>query len=505
MTTSWERTMKNDKSRMFSFRQKSPFVWLGWFCIAMLFVILWRTPAVALTPQHYTDLEFPPLKEVEIPQYERYELDNGMVVYLMEDHELPLVSGTATIHTGSRWEPAEQVGLAELTGAVIRLGGTEKYPADELNEMLEQRAAIVETDIGTSFGVASFNTLSEDLDVVFKLFANVIQEPAFPQAKLELAKKQAEGAIARRNDDPDEIASREFRKLIYGKTSPYARMVEYSTLDNITRSDLVQFHQTYFRPENTILGIVGDFEPEEMKVLIEETFGNWSPSSEKSRPAVPTASQENLGGIFLINQLQLSQSYIQMGHIGGLLDNPDYPALSVLNGVLNGFGGRLFNEVRSRQGLAYVAYGYWSAQYDYPGILIAGGQTRSDGTVPFIKAIFSELERIRTTPISPEELAYAKESILNSFVFNFQDPSQFLARLIRYEYYGYPEDFIFQYQRAVKSVTAEDVQRVANEYLRPEQILTLVVGNQAEIDPPLSTLDSTVRVVDISIPETQQS
>ncbi|MDY6782141.1 MAG: pitrilysin family protein [Cyanobacteriota bacterium] len=471
----------------------------------MLLVIFWRTPAVASTARHYTELEFPPLREIEIPQYERYELDNGMVVYLMEDRELPLVSGTATIRTGSRWEPAEKVGLAELTGTVMRLGGTQEHPADELNEMLEQRAAIVETNIGTASGVASFNALSEDLNTVFELFAEVIQEPAFPQEKLALAKKQAEGAIARRNDDPDGIASREFRKLIYGKTSPYARTVEYSTLENIDRADLVQFHEQYFRPENTILGIVGDFEPEQMKALVEETFGNWSSGSDKSMPTIPSASQENEGGIFFVNQPQLTQSYIQMGHIGGLLDSPDYPALSVLNGVLNGFGGRLFNEVRSRQGLAYVAYGYWSARYDYPGILIAGGQTQSQRTVPFIKAIFSELERIRTAPISPEELAYAKESILNSFVFNFQDPSQFLARLIRYEYYDYPKDFIFQYQRAVKSVTAEDVQRVANQYLRPEQILTLVVGSQGEIQPPLSILDATVRVVDISIPQTQQS
>lgn len=491
--------------RMFFWRRKSPLTWLGWVAIAILLVVLSRTPAIAETAQHYSELQFPPLKEVELPEYERYQLDNGMVVYLMQNHELPLIGGTAMVRTGSRWENGDKVGLGELTGTVMRLGGTEKHPADELNEMLEQRAAIVETDIGTNSGVVSFNTLSEDLNVVFNLFAELIQEPAFPQDKLDFAKTQAEGAIERRNDDPDEIASREFQKLIYGKTSPYARTVEYATLENISRNDLEQFYQTYFRPKNTILGIVGDFDPAAMKALIQENFGNWKSSSEKSLPAIPSASQENVGGIFFVNQPQLSQSYIQMGHLGGLLDNPDYPALSVLNGVLNGFGGRLFNEVRSRQGLAYVAYGYWSAQFDYPGTFIVGGQTRSDGTVPFIKAMMSEIEKIRTTPITPEELAYAKESILNSFVFNFQDPSQVLARLMRYEYYGYPEDFIFKYQRAVKAVTVEDVQRVANQYLQPEQILTLVVGNQAEIQPPLSTLDSTVKTVDISIPELQRS
>jgi zinc protease len=194
-----------------------------------------------------------------------------------------------------------------------------------------------------------------------------------------------------------------------------------------------------------------------------------------------------------------------MGHLGGQFNSPDYAALDVLNQVMNGFGGRLFNEVRSRQGLTYSVYGYWSPSYDYPGMFIAGGQTRSDATVPFIKAILSEIEQLRKAPVTPRELAYAKDQVLNSFVFNFQDPSQTLSRLMRYEYYGYPEDFLFRYQQGVKSTTIEDVQRVAQKYLQPDQIVTLVVGNASAINPPLTSLSTDVTSLDIRIPEAKSS
>ncbi|MEC4893062.1 MAG: pitrilysin family protein [Oscillatoria sp. PMC 1051.18] len=463
------------------------------------------SPAIAATAQHYTELDFPPLAEVKIPDYDRYQLPNGMVVYLMEDHELPLVSGMALIHTGSRLEPAAKVGLAELTGAVMRSGGTEEYSPDELNQMLEQRAASVETGIGTTAGNASFSALSEDLPTVFKLFSKVLREPAFAPDKLELAKNQMRGGIARRNDDPGDIASREFRKLIYGPMSPYARTVEYATLDNIQREDLIAFYQKYFRPDNMILGIVGDFDSEEMKSLIAENLGDWRSPANVGLPEVPDASQQQTGGVFVVDRPELTQSNILLGHLGGKLLNPDYPELDVLNGVINGFGGRLFNEVRSRQGLAYSVYGFWSPRYDYDGIFVAGGQTRSDATVPFVQAIVSELQKLRQEPPTEAELEYAKESILNSFVFNFQDPSQTLSRLMRYEYYDYPSDYIFQYQQQVKATTREDVLRVAKEYLAPEKIVVLVVGNQSQMQPPLSSLGTQVQTVDVSIPSPPSS
>ena len=475
--------------------------WLGLIIITLALVLTLRLPALAQTPRDYKDLTFPPLPTLKIPKYERYQLKNGLVVYLMEDHQLPLVGGNALIRTGSRLEKPDQIGLAEITGTVIRTGGTEKHASAELNELLEQRAATVETAIGISSGSASFSALTEDINQVFDLFAEVVRYPAFATNQIELAINQQKGEISRRNDDPGDIASREFKKIIYGDDSPYARTVEYADLKKISREEIIDFYKTYFRPEHTILGIVGDFQPEKMKQLIEKAFGDWQGTPPTPKIIVPGVSQRYKEGVFLVNMNQLTQSNIFLGHIGGKLDSPDYPALSLVNEVLNGFAGRLFNEIRSRQGLAYSVYGFWNANYDFPGYFIAGGQTRSEASVPFVKSILQEINRIRTTPVSEQELSNAKESILNSFVFKFENPGQTLARLMTYEYYGYPADFIFRYQDAIAKTTIPEIQQAAEKHLKPEQMVTLVVGNSQQIQPPLSNLGEQIQVVDVSIPQ----
>lgn len=486
-------------------KHKRFFTWLGLLLLTSALVLVSHLPASAQTAKHYTDLNFPPLPEVTLPEYDRYQLANGMTVYLIRDPQLPLVSGSAIIGTGSRLEPENEVGLATITGITIRSGGTNQHPAAELNQLLEQQAASVETSININSGSASFNALSEDLDTVFPLFSEVMRDPAFAPEQIELAKIQLEGQIDRRNDDPADIASREFRKLIYGENSPYARTVEHTTLDNVSRQDVIDFYQKYFRPDRVILGIVGDFEPRRMKALIEANFGDWKAPTREVETVIPSATQKYTDGVYLVDRPNLTQSNILLGHIGGKLSSKDYPALSVMNGLLNGDGGRLYDDIRSRQGLAYSVYGYWSPRYDYPGMFIAGGQTKSESTVPFVQSILKEVDRLRADKVEPQQLEFAKESILNSFVFNFEQPGQTLARLMRYEYYGYPDDFIFKYQRAVKATTVEDIQRVAEKYLQPDRIVTLVVGNKQEIQPPLSQLDEDVKTVDVSIPRSGRS
>ncbi|WP_371819417.1 M16 family metallopeptidase [Tolypothrix sp. PCC 7910] len=492
--------IQNPKSKIQNLRRL-----ISALVIAFAFVLFTFNFSQAATAaaKHYTELQLPPLPEIKLPKYERFVLQNGMVVYLMEDHELPLVGGTAMVRTGSRLEPADKVGLADFTGEVMRTGGTKKHSADELNELLEQRAASVETGIGDTSGSASFEALTEDLETVFGLFTEVLREPVFAQEKLELAKTQEKGSIARRNDNPNSIASREFRKLIYGKDSPYARTTEYATIDKISREDLVKFYQQYFYPNNIILGIIGDFDAKKMRSLIQSKLGDWKSNPKLAKPQLPQVSQANTNGVFFVNQPQLTQSNIYIGHLGGKLDSVDYPALDVVNGVLNGFGGRLFNEVRSRQGLAYSVYGQWSPRYDYPGVFIAGGQTRSQTTVQFVKSLQAEIKRLQTQRVTPQELAFAKESTLNSFVFNFEDPNQTISRLMRYEYYSYPDDFLFRYQKAVAATTTADVQRVARKYLKPENLVTLVVGNQTAIQPPLTQLATQVTPIDVTIPPAQ--
>jgi len=477
-----------------------PLLFLTVATFATLLTVSWPRPVQAIEAKPYEALSFPALGEIQIPEFERYELDNGLVVYLLEDHDLPLVSGSATFRTGDYLVDPTQTGLAGITGEAMRLGGTANHTPDELSEMLEQRAASVETSIGDTSGSASFSALTEDLPTVFDLFAQVITQPAFDEEQLALILSRTAGGIARRNDSPDDIASREFNKLIYGNQSPYARMVEYTNLDDISRDDVVGFYETTLRPESTILGIVGDFDPAQMKSAIAQSLGKWECADKSAIPNPPEGAQQQPSGLFVVNQPQLTQSYIHIGHIGGELSNQYHASMSVLNEVLNGFGGRLFNEIRSRQGLAYSVYAFWSPRYDHNGLFIGGGQTRSEATVPFVQAMYKEIEKIRSEPITEQELAFAKDSVLNSFVFNFQTPGQTLSRLIRYEYYNYPSDFVFQYRDGVENTTVENVLAAAQANLKPEQLVTIVVGNTADISPGLDALKAEITPIDVSIP-----
>ncbi|MGB3300954.1 MAG: pitrilysin family protein [Phormidesmis sp.] len=479
-----------------------PLLFLAAATFTVLLALSWPKPAQAIEAKPYESLVFPPLGDIQIPDYERYTLDNGLTVYLMEDHDLPLVSGSATFRTGDYLVSPAQAGLAGITGEAMRLGGTANHSPDELSAILEQKAASVETGISDTSGSAGFSALSEDLAEVFGLFAEVITQPAFDEEQVALIKSRAAGGIARRNDAADDIVSREFSKLVYGQESPYARTVEYANLASVSRDDVVSFYQKTLSPQGTILGIVGDFDPDQMKAQIASTLGQWkSGSAEVAESQPPEGTPQQAAGLFVVDQPQLTQSYVHIGHIGGELRSPYHAPMSVLNEVLNGFGGRLFNEIRSRQGLAYSVYAFWSPQFDHDGLFIGGGQTRSPATVPFIQAMYKEIEKARTEPITETELAFAKDSVLNSFVFNFESPSQTLSRLIRYEYYGYPSDQIFQFKAKVESTTAQDVLAAAQATLKPEQLITLVVGNMADINPSLDTLGAKIMPIDVTIPE----
>lgn len=466
-------------------------------------------PAAAPLPtlqDYYPDLTFPPLPDIQLPAYERFTLGNGLGVYLMEDHELPLVQGSFLVRVGDRWEPANQAGLGSLVGELLRDGGTDRHSVQEINTFLENHAAAIETSISTTAGQVSFSALGEDLEPVLGLVAEILRQPAFGDDRLELAKTRRRGSIARRNDNPSAIASREFIQLLYGEDSPYGWTEEYTTLDNIDRAAVVDFYQRYFHPDRILMGIVGDFDPATTRPLIENLLGDWQTFG-PPLPPLPPVTQAHIGELFTIDQPTMTQSYIQMGQLGetgaGQLNSPDFPALSVLNEVLNGFGGRLYNQVRSRQGLAYSVSSQWQPNYDFPGLFIAQGQTRTETTLEFLAAVHQELENLAQQPISAAELQYAKDVVLNSFGFSFQAPSQTLSRLLRYEYYGYPADFIFQYRAGVEAVTIADVQRVAQTHWQPDRWITLIVGNIAPLEPaalaPFSP-KGTITPLDITLP-----
>lgn len=447
----------------------------------------------------YSSLKYPKLGDIELPEVKQVTLANGMRLFLLEDHELPLVNMSVRIRTGSVYEPAEKVGLASITGEVMRTGGTESMTGDEIDEELEAIAASVETGIGLDSGSASMSVLKGDLDKGLSILADVLMNPAFREDKIQLAKMQAASMIARRNDSVGAIAGREFDKLIYGPESVYARHEEYATIGGISRDDLVAFHGRYFGPNNAMLAVWGDFDTKEMVRKIEQAFDKWEKVDLKL-PEAPKVEYEFRKTVNVVRKDDVNQSNIYLGHIGGLRSDPDYFALIVMNRILGGgFTGRLFKNVRSREGLAYSVFGAYSANYDYPGEFYVGCQTKSESTVYAISAMIREIEKIRESEVTDEELALAKDSFLNSFVFNFDTKGEVVNRLMTYEYYGYPPDFLQQIKNNVEKVTKQDVLRVAKKHLKPDKVQILAVGRPQDFDEPLSTLGP-VNEIDITIP-----
>ncbi len=470
------------------------------------FAMSTSTPtATAGEVKPYNQIDFPELNELQLPEAERLELDNGLVVFLLPDRELPLVNFFALNHGGVVYDPEDKAGLAAMTAEVMRSGGSVERSGDEIDEYLESIAARIEFSASRTTASAEGSSLVEDFPDVLKLFAEILREPAFPEDKLALERVQQNSAISRRNDQPMEIAQREFRKLIYGADSSFTQYPEYETIANIGAEDLKEFHKTFYQPAGMVLCVWGDFEIDAMKTLVKDTFGDWKKTEE--RPELPSDIHAVDPGLYVVSREVLemgperSQSVIFLGHVGGKRDNPDFFPLQVMNRVLSeGFTSRLFVNVRSTKGLAYAVFGQYASFYEYPGIFYAGSLTQSQRAVEAVEAIKHEIRRLREDTVSEQELHVAKEGFLNSFVFNFDDKGQILQRLATYELHGYPLDFLQKTRNEVEKVTREDVLRVAKEYLRPEDLRVLVVGNLTPDSPLFEPLGEATEV-DVTIPE----
>lgn len=464
----------------------------------MICVLTLGPPAFAQKP--YDKLTYPPLKELKLPKVLRAELPNGMILYLVEDHRLPTIEGYALIRTGARFEPAEKIGLASMVGTVMRTGGTKSRKGEQIDEELEGLGASVETSVGTTLGSASMFVLKQDVDRGLTILADLLMNPAFPQDKLDLAKVQQRTQISRRNDDVIQIAGREFSKLLYGASNPYARVAEYATMDSITREDLVAFHQKYYHPNNVILGLWGDFDSAAMKAKVEQAFRDWK-SAKTEFPALLAVSKEWKPSFNLVRKEDINQTNIRLGHLGGQLNDPDYYAMNVMAYVLGGgLSSRLFRHVRSDMGLAYAVFGGWNAEYDHPGSFFVLCNTKSETTFKAIDAILKEIRNITTTEVTREELRVAKDGILNSFVFNFDTTGKIVRRLMEYEYFGYPSDFLEKFKANIERVTAADILRAARDRIHPDKLVVLAVGRDKDFDKPLAELGQP-KLIDITIPQ----
>ncbi len=456
--------------------------------------------ALADSNRAVDNISFPKLNKLQVPKVEKKTLANGMTVYLLEDHSLPTFNVSLRMKVGNYLEPADKIGLADIMADVMRTGGTKKWTGDELDAKLEAIGASVETGMGLTSGRAFGNSLIEYNELILEVLAEVLQNPTFDQDKIDITKTQIKGGISRRNDDAQRVASHIFSAALYGEDSPYARRTEYATVDAITREDLVAFHRQYIHPKNMQIALWGDFNKKTMLAKVEKYFGSWNATGDVAPPP-PEVVPKKDNRILFAEKSDVNQSNIYVGHLGGKIQDEDYPARIVMNNVFGGgFGSRMFNNIRSRDGLAYATGGGFSAGVDYAGRFLGFASTKSETTLKATRAIIAQMESMKTDPPTEEEMTRSIDGYLNSFVFNFDTRSEVVNRMVEYDAYGLPQDFLSQTKEKVEKVTATDVQAAAQKHFDLDNLYIAIVGKAEDFDGALTDLGMPVDTIDITIP-----
>ncbi|HEV2645204.1 MAG TPA: pitrilysin family protein [Acidobacteriaceae bacterium] len=402
------------------------------------------------------------------------------------------------VRGGSRDEPAQKVGLVSLYGQSWRTSGSTKTSGDLLDTQLAAKAARIETGGGQALTSLHWSSLKGDFDSVFGSAVDLLLHPAFNESKLQLAKRQSAARISRRNDQAPAIASREAIKLVYGADSPYARVSQYATIAAVKLDDLKAWHDRTVVANNMMVGVYGDFDSAAMEAKLRAVFDPLPRGTVVQTPKLDFPGPKP--GVYFVDKPDVNQSTVFMVGLGTRQDNPDFYALSVMNDIFGGgFASRVFQNVRTRLGLAYEVGGEFSADFDHPGIFYGVAATKSASTVPATQAVLQEIGRLKTSPPTAAEMHRSKDDLLNSFIFNYDTPEKTLGEQVTLAFYGYPPDFLERYKDGIEHVTAADVTRVANQYIDVSKLAVVVVGNGSEIKPPLADLGK-VTNIDISIP-----
>jgi zinc protease len=449
-----------------------------------------------LDPQVRPDeLTSPPL-EFSFPDVVRQQLNNGMKLYLKEDHELPLVELSLMIEGGSLYDPLDKTGLSQFFAKTLSTGGTESLTPEKLEAELESMAAILTVSSSSYAYEINLSLHRNDLQRGIEILADLLRRPRFDENRMELVKHQMLESIYRKNDDPSSIAGRILGEAVY-PGHPFGAYPTAEVVSGFTREDLFELHQRYFQPQNLWLAVSGDVQQDELVALLEQQLGDWTSTQSflREMPSLPTTSS---GEIFLADK-DVPQTTILMGHPGVSKDNPDVFALRVANYILGGggFNSRMMREIRSNRGLAYSVYSYFQVGRQLPEMFIAGSETKCGSTVEVVNLMQQLIRQMRDEPVSDAELDLAKKSLINSFVFAFSDTHSVVSRKVRLDYYAYPENYLENYRQQVAAVTVADVQRVAREYLHPDKLQIVLVGDSVKYTDAIGNLGLPVKEIEL--------
>jgi predicted Zn-dependent peptidase len=433
----------------------------------------------------YEEIKFSP------PRPERVVLENGLTVYFLEDRELPLVNISFIVGAGSVFEPPGKEGLAEMTGDGMRTGGAAKLTGDKVDEELEYLAAPISISLGMEYGTGSLTVLKKDLNRAFKIFADIIRNPAFDEAKLDQEKNLKVEELRRVFDKPQRLAFREFKKVLYAD-NPRGRLPEIASIEKMERDDLVSFHKSYFFPRNLRMAITGDISKQEAIDLISRHFGDWDDEGDFGTAPLP---KPQVKAPLYYYEKKVPQSTVIIGAIGPGKESPDFYPFTVLDYILGsgGFRSRIFQEVRSNRGLAYSAGSFYEGRQGY-GSFGAYAMTKSESTSQVLSLMEGILKDARESRIPAQDLHLAKRSIVNSYIFSFTSSHMIAFQYMMLEFQGLPTKFLSEYPAKIDAVSREDVLKAAEKYLDPDKKTIFVLGDQGKFDEPLKSFGEVKRV-----------
>ncbi|HXG52110.1 MAG TPA: pitrilysin family protein [candidate division Zixibacteria bacterium] len=435
-----------------------PFLWLS--TVALLECLAVTSSSAGLAPK-------------------RSVLDNGLVLVTSERRALPMVAIELLIAAGSRYDPRDREGAANLVARLLTYG-TRERSALQINETLDFIGASLSTSCAEDLVTVSLTILKKDLDTGLKLLSEILTESVFPPEEVDRQKQSVAALIRAKEENPGDVAQRKFQETLY-PDSRLGKPVEGTevSLRAIGRDDLLDFFHRYYRPNRTIVAVVGDISHAEMERAVAAAFRSWregEPPAGPLTPAVPEAART------VRVDKELTQANIILGHEGIGRENPDYYAVQVMNYILGGggFSSRAVEAIRNQRGLAYSVYSYFGAEKGR-GTFEFVMQTRNETAREAIRLAREEIRRIREQPVGEEELSDAKQYLIGSFPLRLDTNRRMASFLAQVEYFGLGLDYPERYPEYIRRVSREDVLRVAQKYLHPDKLITVIVGDAKKI------------------------
>lgn len=433
-------------------------------------------------------------QEIELPPIKKTTLDNGLELIIIEHHELPVVAFRLVLKSGSACDPKDKSGLANLTAGLLRKG-TQTRTATQIAEEIDFVGGSLGAGSGLDATYATCQLLTKHFDVGLELLHDVVLNPTFKEDEIERLRKQTLASMKQQKDDPGTVAEKKFREFLFGG-HPYGMPSQGTEegLSVITGDDVANFHRTHFVPNNAILAVVGDVKTEEALGKVKAKFSGWA-SGEIPSPSVSEPPAIQGRQILLVDKPDLTQTYVQVGHLGIERKSPDYFAVKVMNYILGGgdFSSRLMEQVRSKRGLTYgISSGFDANRLR--GAFVVDTFTQNDSTAAAISAIIEEIEKIRIGGVTDKELKETKSFYTGYFPLQFETPSQIATLILLVEQYDLDEDYLKDYRKNISAVTKGDVLRVAQKYLDPDNLKLVVVSKADDVKSSLEPLGS-LRVV----------